>query len=434
MTDPGQPESAPMDPARIDTATIDAETGERVSDRKGLVSLLSRTADMLEVLGAEGFRASAYRAAARSIEGLDAPLAELSTRDFRGIPKVGPGIASELSAYAGSGVFGPLAEAESQIPPGVLTLFRVRGLGPKKIRSLWDGGIDSLQALWEAAQDGRLAALKGFGARSAATLADAAEFALASQARQFLNSGRLLGQELAGWLDGLEPRLSGELRRGLETIGTVRLTVTGSREEVRARLEGRLDGLEEPPDKPLLTGRLEGMPVEVGYAPARDRGALDLVFGGGRAYREAARSRARELGLELSGWGLRREGEPLDVPEEGDALTALGWPHTPPEHREAEHLTLGLDTLPPASKLIQVEDIRGLLHTHSSWSDGVESLSRMASEAARLYQGGYLGSGDHSRAASYANGLDEGRLRAQLREVRELQRAGLPIVAGSEVD
>jgi len=442
MTEPKKEARA----TQIDPAQIDQDTGEVLGGRKVLVSALKRTADLLEVLGEEGFRANAYRGAARSLEGVSTELPELAGREFRGIPKVGPGIAAELTKYAQTGIFEPLREIEEQIPPGVLTLFRVRGLGPKKIRALWDAGVISLQTLWEAAQDGRLAGLKGFGAKSASTLSDAAEFALASQARQFMNVGRSLGERLRDWLGALEPRVSGELRRGLDTVGTLRLTVTGTAEQVVAALTGHLEALEAVPGKPLVTGHLDGLAVEVGYAEPQARGAIDLTFGGGAQYRHAVRARARELGLELNGRGLRRGDGPgaerLSVPTEADALRELGLEYVPPEYREDEHLALELGLnmhgLPGEDELIAVRNMRGLLHTHSTWSDGAASIADMAREAARLDFAGdgesYLGTGDHSGAAHYANGLDASRLRQQLKEVRELQRAGLSILAGTEVD
>ena len=421
---------------------LDPDTGELMGGRKALVSALKRTADLLEVLGEEGFRANAYRGAARSLEALTTELPELAAREFKGISKVGPGIAAELTKFYLSGTFEPLAEIEAQIPPGVLTLFRVRGLGPKKIRALWDAGVVSLQTLWEAAHDGRLAGLKGFGAKSAATLSDAAEFALASQERQFMNVGQSLGARLSGWLEGLEPRPAGELRRGLDTVGTLRLTVTGTAEQVAAALDGKLDNLEAVEGKPLVTGHLEGLAVEVGYAPAEARGAIDLTFGGGPEYRNRVRARATERGMNISGRGLKRGTERLNTPTELDALRELGLEYIPPEYRENEHLELGLGMnmagLPAESELITVQNLRGLLHTHSTWSDGAASIAEMATEAGRLDFAGdgqsYLGTGDHSGAAHYANGLDAARLRQQLKEVRELQRAGLPLIAGAEVD
>ena len=419
-------------------AELDPDTGELMGGRKSLVSALKRTADLLEVLGEEGFRANAYRGAARSLEGVSAELPELAAREFRGIPKVGPGIAAELSKFYQSGTFEPLAEIEAQIPPGVLTLFRVRGLGPKKIRSLWDAGVVSLQTLWEAAHDGRLAALKGFGAKSASALSDAAEFALASQSRQFMNTGLALGVQLVGWLKKLDPRLAGELRRGLDTVGTLRLTVSGTAQEVTAALRGRLENLTAVEGKPLVTGCLDGLDVEIGYAPAEARGAIDLTFGGGPAYRNQVRARATERDLNLSGRGLKRGGVRIDTPAETDVLAELDLPYLPPEYRDDEHLALGVESLPPESELVRVADLRGLLHTHSTWSDGAASIGDMAREAGRLDFAAdgesYLGTGDHSGAAHYANGLDAARLRQQLKEVRELQSAGVPLIAGAEVD
>ena len=234
------------------------------------------------------------------------------------------------------------------------------------------------------------------------------------------------------------PRLAGELRRGLDTVGTLRLTVTGTAQQVIAALSGNLEGLEAVQGKPLVTGHLEGLAVEVGYAEAQARGAIDLTFGGGPEYRNRVRARARELGLDLSGRGLKRGGERLDTPGEQGALRELGLEYLPPEYRENEHLALGAGELPAESELITVRQMRGLLHTHSTWSDGAASIESMAREAGRLdfAEDGesYLGTGDHSGAAHYANGLDAARLRRQLGEVRELQRAGLPLVAGAEVD
>jgi DNA polymerase (family X) len=424
-------------------AEIDPDTGELMGGRKALVSALKRTADLLDVLGADEFRAAAYRSAARSLEAAQTEVSELAARNFKGIPKVGPGIAAELVAFVESGTFGPLAETEEQIPPGVLTLFRVRGLGPKKIRALWDAGIVSLQTLWEAAHDGRLAAMRGFGAKSAGALSDAAEFALASQSRQFLNVGQALGAQLTNLLSGLDPRPAGELRRGLDTIGTLRLTVTGTGEQVVQALAGRLADVKQVEGKPLVTGSLEGLDVEIGFAQAQARGAIDLTFGGGPQYRNMVRAKARELNLNLSGRGLKRGDTVLVTPTEADVLRELGLDYLPPEYREDEHLELGaagLSTagLPGESELIAVADMRGLLHTHSTWSDGAASIEGMAREAGRLNFASdnetYLGSGDHSGAAHYANGLDASRLRQQLKEVRELQRAGLPLIAGAEVD
>lgn len=404
--------------------------------RKQLVGVLNTTADLLDVLGQEPFRASAYRGAARSLEATGIPVADLVATGFAGVPKVGRAIATDLAAFVTTGTFAPLEEAASQVAPGVLGLFRVRGLGPKKIRALWDAGIDSLEVLREAARDGRVAALKGFGAKSAATILEAVEFVLSNQDRQHLSTGLDVSDTLVAWLDGLAPRVAGDARRGLETVRTVRVTVTGSAEDVTARLAERVEDLTRLDPKPLLTGRVDGVPVEIAYAPAEARGALDLMMGGSTEYRASLRAQANAQGFNLSGRGLKRAGQRLPTPAEADVTRALGCPLRPAEYREPEHDEVW-ETLPPPAELVTVADLRGLLHTHSVWSDGAATLPEMVETAARLGSpagGTYLGTGDHSRAAHYANGMSIERLRAYVREIRELQRAGLPLLAGAEVD
>lgn len=398
--------------------------------RKTLVSLLERTADLLDVLGEEAFRAQAYRGAARSLETLSAETPELLERDFTGIPKVGKGIAAELSDLARTGVFAPLAAAEAQLPPGLLDLFSVRGLGPKKLRALWQAGIDSPERLREACESGEVAALKGFGSKSATTLLAAVEFLLEARQHQHLSSGVSAVETLLAHLAPFDPRPSGEVRRGLETVNRAEVTVTGAVDAVAARLAGMLSSPEV--QEAEITGTLGGVPVRVGVADGAARGALDLWLGGGEAYRAELSARATERGLSFSASGLRRDGERLATPDEAAALRELDLPLRPAEYREPEHDGIW-ETLPPSEELVQVPDLRGMLHTHSVWSDGTASIREMAEEALRLGHG-FLGTGDHSRAAHYANGLSVERLREQLREVRELQRAGLPLVAGAEVD
>ncbi|AIZ44234.1 DNA polymerase [Deinococcus radiopugnans] len=404
--------------------------------RKSLVHALNSTADLLDLLGEEAFRAQAYRSAARSLEGLEADVPELAASSFAGIPKVGKNIAAELVAYLHTGTFGPLEDAASQIPPSVLGLFRVRGLGPKKIRALWDAGFDSLERLREGAQNGGVAGTKGFGAKSAATILEAVDFALASQERQSLSTGLDISEALAARLKDLDGRISGDARRGLDTVRVARVTVTGTAQEVTARLSGVVEDLKGVEKKPVLAGRVDGVPVEIAYADADARGALDLMMGGSTAYREELRAEARARGFDLSGRGLKKDGVLIPTPTEQEVTDALGLPLRPAEYREPEHDGLW-QTLPPPEQLIMVGDLRGLLHTHSVWSDGAATVREMVEAAVGLGngQGGhYLGTGDHSRAAHYANGLSIERLRDYIAEIRALQAEGLPVLAGAEVD
>lgn len=409
---------------------------ESLADKKSAAGALELTADLLELLGAEGFRVNSYRAAARSLDAVDTPWDELVLTRFQDVPRIGKGLAAQLAELDRTGVFAPLEEASAQVPPGVQALFRVRGLGPKKIAALWGAGIESLEGLKAALEEGRVSALKGFGAKTAATLAASVDFVLASSARHLMHVGHELGALLLARLDGLAPRLAGSVRRQLDTVGDLDVTVTGSAEEVEARLGDVLEDLTRA-DYPAVRGTVEGVAVEVGYGDEATRGARDLMFGGSGAYLDFLHSWAGERGLSLSSAGLvRGNGELAAEGDERAVLEALGLPWLPPEYREPEHRDFWLNpaALPGEAELISTSDIRGLLHTHSSWSDGASSLREMAEAAQRLGPDCYLGTGDHSRSAFYANGLSIERLRAYVQEIRALQAEGLPILAGAEVD
>lgn len=399
--------------------------------RKYLVRTLERTADLLDILGSDEFRARAYRGAARSLEALtETETPELLEREFGGIPRVGKGIAAELSAYARSGTFAPLAEAEAQLPPTLLELLEVRGLGPKKIRALWQSGLDSLEKLREAGENGSLARLKGFGAKSAASIVENVTFIFEARRWQHLSTGSDIAALLVAALEGKRPGVLGEVGRGLEVVQTVRLSAEGNMEDLRSRLAGTVDDLTD--EENVLRGTVGGVPAEVVVVTPTTRGAASLWASGGDTFRAALDAAAEARGLRLGSAGLWRGDELLPTPTEADAFAALGLPERPAEYREPEHDALWPD-LPAPAELLSVPGLRGMLHTHSTWSDGQASIAEMVGEALRLGHE-FLGTADHSRAAHYAHGLSVERLREQLREVRELQRAGLPLVAGAEVD
>lgn len=348
--------------------------------RKDLVRALNQTADLLDVLGSDegGFRATAYRSAARSLDRLEASSEDLQATQFAGVPKVGKGIAQELLAYLATGRFAPLDEVAEQVPEGVQGLFVVRGLGPKKVRALWDAGIDSVPRLLAAAQSGELAGIKGFGAKGAQALGEAAEFVLRSQDRFLLSSALQAAEAAQARLQaaGLTAQPGGELAGQRDTLSGAELLAGGDAAAWASALAG-LEGWESIGEEGgTLVGRLAGVPLTV-----RPRGAAPAQ--------------------------------------------AAYAPFGEPEHA-------GLQ-LPDPESLIQVKDIQGMLHTHSVWSDGTATLRAMLDETLRLGHS-YLGTGDHSQAAAYAGGLAPERLREYTAEIRAMQAEGLPILAGAEVD
>ncbi len=378
-------------------------------NKKDLAALLKRAADLMEVLGEGEFRVLAYRRAARALEASSEPLELLAERGFSGVRGIGPSLAGLLAEIYETGEFPYLEELEGRLPPGALELFSVQGLGPKKIRRLLEEGITSLEALIEAGESGRLAALPGFGKKSAEKAVAAARFALKSARRVLLP----VGLEVAGIVladleaAGIPAALAGSLRRGLETVGGVDLVAVGEAPAVREALGVHASGQEGD----VIHGEVEGMPLKVFLAGEENFGSVLVRATGSRAYVEA-------LG-------------PLpEAPSEEAVFAALGRPLPPPYFREPEHVGL----LPPARPLSR-EDLKGLLHVHTTYSDGAESLRAMA-EAAIAAGYRYLLVSDHSQSAAYAGGLEEERLRRQWAEIEALNAELAPfrILKGIESD
>jgi len=406
-----------------------------VVSKKQVVGQLKEVSRLLEVLG-EPYRANAYAGAARGLEAFEGDfgrlLAEGRLTEVRGI---GPGVAAELGALKEREQLPLLDELYAHVPEGVRGLLRVSGLGGKKVRALWQSGVTSLPELVAASEDGRVAALKGFGKKSAAAIAVAASFALEAAQRMRLDEaevyGEVLRRVLAAAFPGARCQLAGSLRRRLETVGTLKGVVSGAPlEALRAVLEPFTAGLAV--SMPRLSATFEGRPLELWVVPESAFGAALALQTGSEAFAEGLRRRAAELGLRLHEEGLFGGEGRLETPTEERLFELLRIPFVPPERREEANPN-------PVEGLVTLEDIRGLVHNHSTWSDGASSLREMV-EAARRRGYRYLAMADHSRSSYYANGLSVQRVQQQAREIaairQELHHEGsdFRVLHGLEVD
>jgi DNA polymerase (family X) len=403
-------------------------------DKKQALKAIGLTADILELLGENEFKVLAYRKAERMLERFDGNWDEALATNFKKVSGIGAQLGSSLVEFAESGVFSPLSDVAVLVPPGVLELFRVRGLGPKKVRVLWDAGVEGISELLEFGRTGKLAMLKGFGAASSAKLIEEAEFSLKSSERRLLSEAQaiyaMLELQLQGVVSKLEP--GGSLKRGLETCGDVDAIALGDRDAVMRALEGL--GAHDDPEYPwLIAATIEGLGIQLQVASSETWGAAQLMLTGSKPFLELVKTQAVEKNLEFSGRGLFQNGALISTPTEETAFKALDLEYRIPEWREAEHLSR--TDLPDPEHLIQQEQMRGMLHVHSNWSDGAASLRDMALGAkARGAQ--YLGICDHSKSAFYANGLDETRVRAQWQEIQNLndELEDFKILKGIESD
>ena len=405
--------------------------------KKDTVNALGSTADILELLGENEFKVLAYRKAERILENTgdwDA----LVAFEFKRISGIGAQLADSLTEFAASGRFGPLEDAASLVPPGVLELFRVRGLGPKKIRSLWDADVTSLEALIEGCRAGKIASIKGFGAGTQAKLLENAEFVLTNSERRHMAVAEGAFEFLRSHLEGLVSRIApgGSLRRGFETVGDLDVTVIGERGAVFKSLEPF--GAHDDPNYPwLIEATIAGMTAQVQVASPESWGASQLMMTGSKPWLETALTKASERGLEFTSAGLFRNGTLEPTPSEESAFALLEMPYIIPEWREPEHqalLTPGLDTLPDPANLIQRSQMLGMLHIHTSYSDGAHTVKQMALAAQALGMT-YIGICDHSQTAAYAGGLTPARVRAQWQEIDAVQgEVDIRILKGIESD
>lgn len=402
-----------------------------------IAEMLAQLGLLLELSGENAFRTRAYSNAARAVETCDHPLPELAARgQLQSIPGIGPGVAAQIAAFCETGSAPELEQLKASIPPGLVQMLRIPGLGPKKVRAIHlQLGLSTLGELEAACRDGRLGNLSGFGAKSQENILRALDALRQYEGHSRLDEARALAAQLQADLGPLAGRLelAGELRRWLEVVEGIELVAcAGDPAKLSAALLHH----------PLARRALGETAVEVAGAlpltlhlvgEASFAAAL-LHHTGNQTHLDQLAAHAQAQGLRLDQGGLWRGGEALPCPDEPSLYTALGLQFVPPELREGrgEVEAASRQALPA---LLQRPDLRGALHVHTTYSDGHHTLAEMARGAmARGYQ--YLGICDHSRSAAYARGLQVEDLRRQGEEIARLNETLAPfrILAGIESD
>ena len=409
-------------------------------------ALLSEMAVLLELAGENPFRVRAYQRAALAVGGSPRPLCDLPEKELREVPGVGANIAAHIREAAGCGAFADLRALRERFPAGLLELLRVPGLGPKRARFLHDtAGVRDLASLRAAAEGGKLAGLKGFGEKLIANILEGLAFA-AEKPRLLNWDARQLAAELTAALKALPGvaavEAAGSLRRGREPVGDLDLLAAaadgGKVTEAFTRLSQvrRVLGVGETKATVLLAG---GVQCDLRVVPAASFGAALQYFTGSKDHNVALRQWALRRGLTVNEYGVfrladKKQESPLAGRTEVEVYRALGLAYIPPELRESrgEIEAAAKGTLP---RLVELKDVRGDFHNHSSHTDGRDSLEEMA-RAAKERGWEWVALGDHSRSLTVARGLDEKRLRASLRELDGLRRKvkGIELMRSMEVD
>lgn len=400
----------------------------------------------LQLNGENAFKSRAYDVAADRVLGLSEDLgARVREGRLEELPGIGAALAQKISELVTTGKLDYLEDLRAMYPPRILDLLRLPELGPKKVATLWrELKIGDVPSLAQACQDGRLRALKGFGAKSEAKILAGIALFQRSQERQLLGDVLPLATQLLEHVKAapgvVRASLGGSVRRARETVGDADLIASAAAAEpvfdafVKHPLVAEVIGRGE--SKCSVRLRERDLQIDLRVLPDEDFATALHHFTGSKAHHIRLRGLALDRGLSISEWGLTRGEEKLSIPDEAALYAALGMQEVPPELREdAGEVEAALAHALPTD-LVREEDVQGAVHSHSTWSDGKHSLEEMA-RAAKALGLRYLTVTEHSQAASYAHGLAPDRLAQQWEEIDRLNDAlgpGFRLLKGLEVD
>ncbi|HUQ15314.1 MAG TPA: DNA polymerase/3'-5' exonuclease PolX [Gemmatimonadales bacterium] len=420
------------------------ETLKDFMDKKAVADVLEQIAAFLELRGENPFRIRAFRSAARAIGGYGGDLRQgLEDGSLAAAKGVGPATLQIATELINTGRAGVLEELREQVPPGLVEMLAISGLGVAKIRQIHDVlGIESLPDLEAAATDGRLAKLPRFGRKtsenilkSIAFLRQATAFRLSHHAAEEAEGLRSALARLPGVTAAI---VAGDVRRRAEVVRDLVLVLVAevSPAELFKRL-GQLPGVHEfaGQDERRLTLRFAGgASAQIVVTTPVNVGAVLVQATGSEQHLAELASHASERGFSLAGAALWHGSEFVPTPDEERLYRALGLPLLPPELREGqgEVAAAARGELP---RLLELGDLRGFLHCHTNYSDGSSSVEQLA-VACRAAGYQYVGITDHSQAAAYAGGLTSDDLLRQADEIDEVNSRleGIRVLKGVEAD
>ena len=392
-----------------------------------VAQILDEMGTLLELRGENPFRCRAYHNAAQALRTLPADLGPmLADGSLAEVPGLGETILKKVAKLVGTGTLEEYDTLRTETPPGLVALLRVPGLGPKKIKLLReDLKIASLADLREATLAGKVAALKGFGDKTAAKILEGIAFVESVGDRILQSTARRLVAPLFEAVRNhpaaTRAEVCGSLRRRAETIGDLDILVATADP---AALLDHFAGLPEVAQV-LARGETKASVRLQGGVQCDLRAVDDAAFPfalhyftGSRDHNIAMRKRAIARGGKLSEYGLEGPDGPIPARDEAELFAALGLAYIPPELRE-DLGEIDAAARGPLPRLVESGDLRGTFHCHTDWSDGGATLEEMAI-AAREYGLEYLGIADHSRSAGYAGGLSIERVYAQWAEIDRL--------------
>jgi len=409
-----------------------------------IADLFDRMASLLEIQGANPFRVRAYRNAAKTLGDLPREVVDLLAEgeDLSELPAIGKDLAGKIKEIADTGHLMALRELKREVPAGLVELTGLRGLGPKRVRTLHESlGIRNLKDLERAAKKHRVRELAGFGEKTETRILQALSKRTGSEYRHKLADVESIASAYVDYLQAVpgvkKVVVAGSLRRRQETVGDLDILVTCKR---GAPVVARFVAYEEVQEvvskgKTRSTVWLRsGLQVDLRVVAEVSYGAALYYFTGSKAHNIAVRRIAVTRKLKINEYGVFKGKRRIAGGTENEIFESVGLRYIEPELREnrGEIEASRKNQLPD---LITSADIRGDLHVHTNATDGRDSLRAMAESAKKLgYE--YIAITDHSKRMSIAHGMDTKRLRRQLAQIDRLNEelSGILVLKSMEVD
>jgi len=402
-------------------------------------------ADLLEIKGANPFRIRAYRNASRTLDDLSESVSDIIADPDRSLTElegIGKDLAEKIDTIIVTNSLPQLEALRKEIPPGVVEMLKLPNIGPKKVAVMFrELNVTTLDDLKAAIEQGKVAELKGFGKKTEQTILEGLEQVKSAGTRVYLADAKAQADAILKDLKKLKAVKQGEVagscRRRKETVGDLDVLITSDDSATV------MDALTEHDlvEKVLARGETKqrvrlhsGLEMDLRVVPEEAFGAALLYFTGSKEHNIVLRRRAQDRDLKLNEYGLFKGEKTVAGQTEADVYEAIDLPWIPPELREnrGEVEMAEQRQLP---KLLELDDIKGDLHMHTTASDGQSSIQEMA-EAAKALGRKYIAITDHSKRVSMANGLDARRLRAHWKEIDQIRSkvSGIEILCGVECD
>ncbi|PVY41952.1 helix-hairpin-helix domain-containing protein [Pontibacter virosus] len=406
-----------------------------VLENKKIIKLFKLAAELMELHDENPFKVRSYVNGAAALELVEEPLSLKSQAELEGITGVGKSIAARVIEITETGSFTELDQLLSVTPPGVVEMLRIKGIGPKKVRNLWkELGAETVEELLDACEQDKVSKLKGFGAKTQENIKQALLFTQQNRGKLLYaeaeSAAQALLEQVQQALPDAEVALVGDVRRCLEIVVKLELVVSTDNPTEAETTLNKLDELQqdELSSGPMVwRGKhsLSGLATEIRFASPANFQNERFIRSSSPAHLSQVFAASKNM--------LTVVRESSHSSEE-DIYASAGMAYIVPELREgANELQLAMENKLP--KLLELGDLKGILHNHSTYSDGAHTLEQMATYCRDMgYQ--YLGISDHSKTAAYAGGLREGDVLRQQKEIDELNQKLAPfrIFKGIESD